>query len=163
MIFISNVVLNQNKSFINESQQTVIGLQKIEATINNDENNLEIKKILLYEKQQELEKAIIEGKDFQKRVKTEAAKLKSVTITEENVADFVKPTSELYNLWLKQEVKRKSRDNCMQIIRKLYEDKKITLAIFLNQIDKLASKEFTNIYKKAKFEGLIRREEKAKA
>lgn len=156
-------MLNQNKAFINESQQTVGSLQKVEATINNNESNLAGKKLQLQEKKQELDKAISDGNEFQGKLKAEAAKFKSVTITEDNVINFVKPTTELYDLWLKQEVKRKSRDNCMQIIRKLYEDKKITLATFLNQIDKLASKEFTNIYKKNKFEGMIRREEKTKA
>jgi len=156
-------VSNQNKTFINESKQTVVSLQKIEAVINKDESELATKKLVLDGKQQELERVVIEGRDFQRKLQAEAARLDNITITEENVTDFVKPTSELYDLWLKQEVKRRSRDNCMQIIRKLYEDKKINLPIFLNQIDKLASKEFTNIYKKDRFGGMIRREEKVKA
>jgi len=163
MLLLYIVVLNQNKTFINESKQTVVNLQKIEFSVNTNESNLATKKLVLDQKQQELERTVIEGRDFQRKLQTESARLNNITITEENVTDFVKPTSELYDLWLKQEVKRKSRDNCMQIIKKLYEDKKITLAVFLNQIDKLASKEFTNIYKKNKLEGMIRREENPKA
>lgn len=158
-----SVVLNQNKGFINESQQVVSSLQKIEGAMNSDESSLATKMLCLGEKQKELDKAIVDGKDFHQRLQAEAAKYQNINVTEENVMEFVKPTTELYDLWLKQEAKRKSRENCIQVVRKLYEDKKITLPVFLDLVDKLASKEFTNIYKKNRFETLIRREEKAKA
>eukprot|EP00826_Nyctotherus_ovalis_P034696 TRINITY_DN2910_c0_g5_i2.p5 TRINITY_DN2910_c0_g5~~TRINITY_DN2910_c0_g5_i2.p5 ORF type:complete len:107 (-),score=35.50 TRINITY_DN2910_c0_g5_i2:81-401(-) len=103
-----------------------------------------------------------EAEVFQEHLKAELTKQQSIPITEKNVMEMVKPKTELYDLWLKQEAKRKSRESCMLMMRKLYESRKIGLEVFVNEIDQLASKEFVNIYKKNKLELLIKREEKAK-
>lgn len=155
--------MEQNKTFISESKKTVASLQKVEATINSNESSLATKRLCLKEKQEELNKAIRDAKEYQDDLQVEIAKSEKVIITEDNVTEYVKAATELQALWLKQEAKRKSRDGCMQMLKKLYEDKNISLETFLKRIEKLATREFIAIYKKNKLEGLIRREEKAKA
>jgi len=151
--------LNQNKIFIKDAQITISSLQKIEQFINNKGSYIEGKILNLKKKLQEIESALNDAKEYKEKVTAKVNELKNINITEENVTEYVKPKTELYELWLQQKVKRQSRDNCMQMLRKLYEDKKISLSLFLNQTTLLASKEFTNIYKKNKLEGLIRKEE----
>ena len=151
--------MNQNKIFIKDAQITISSLQKIEQFINNKGSYVEGKILNLKKKLQEIESALNDAKEYKEKVTAKVNELKNINITEENVTEYVKPKTELYELWLQQKVKRQSRDNCMQMLRKLYEDKKISLSLFLNQTTLLASKEFTNIYKKNKLEGLIRKEE----
>ena len=151
--------MNQNKIFIKDAQITISSLQKIEQFINNKGSYIEGKILNLKKKLQEIESALNDAKEYKEKVTAKVNELKNINITEENVTEYVKPKTELYELWLQQKVKRQSRDNCMQMLRKLYEDKKISLSLFLNQTTLLASKEFTNIYKKNKLEGLIRKEE----
>jgi hypothetical protein len=153
------LVLEQNKTFIKDTQVTVNSLQKVEQIINNDESNIKGKILNLNKKLQEIKSTLNDAKEYKEKVRTEINKFQNINITEENVTEYVKPKTELYRLWLEQEVKRMSRDNCMWMIKKLYESKKISLPTFLYQIDLLASKEFVNIYKKNKLERLIKKEE----
>lgn len=155
-------MLNKNKEFISESQETVNGLQAVEANINKDESNMLTKILQIARERQELQGEIHEAEEFRERLEAELAKQQSAPVTEENVMEVVRPKTELYELWLKQEAKRKSRESCMLMIRKLYENRKISLEVLVNETDQLASKEFVNIYKKNKLELLIKREEKGK-
>ena len=160
-IFVIILALDQNKNFITQSKLTVSNLQKIEKIINDDESSIATKTLRLQEKQQEVMKAISELQTYKAKLQEELTKSASITVTEDNVTEFVKPATELQEIWLKQESKRKSRDNCIQLLRKLYEDKSISLNVFLECTERMASREFKCIYKKSKIEGLIRREERA--
>ncbi len=145
-----------------ELKQTVANLQKAEAAINQDESDLETKKLRLVEKRQELEKTTEDSRKLQVKIQTEIEKSESIDIHEDNVLEFVKPSTGLHEVWLKKEAKKKSIDECMLELKKMYEDRNITLPMLLDSVRRLSFKEFMCIYKKAKAEGLAKKQDRTK-
>ena len=148
----------RNSSYMKEVKKAADNLQKAEGVINQDESEIETKRMRVAEKTKEVGKAMDEAKKLQAKVQAEIAKSESIDINEENVLNYVKPSTELHELWLKQEAKRKSIDASVQALKKLYEDKNVRLDVFTDSVRRLASKEFFCIYKKAKLEGMIRKQ-----
>lgn len=152
----------KNANYYKEIKQAVENMQRLEVAMNKEEQEVEGKEKRLADKRKELEKATEEARELKDKIKAELEKSDKVDITKENVLVYVKPMNQVHDCWLKAESKRKSIEACMLLLKKLYEDKTIKLEVFLESVRKFSVKEFVNIYKKSKFEGMARHQARVK-
>ncbi len=156
------VVKAKNASYYKEVRKTVENLQKLEVMMNREEQEAEGKMTLLATKREELARTTQEATTVCETLRTQMESSEKVDINRDNVLVYVKPANQVHDFWLKAESKRRSIEACLMLIKKQYEDKFIKLEMFLDLSRKLATKEFVEIYKKAKFEGLVKRQMRAK-
>lgn len=155
-------MIGKSADLMKEMKQTVANMQKAESGMNEDEADLETKKLILTEKNKEMDKKVEDLKNIREKALSEVAKLESINITEENVLEYVKPPTPAQENWLKYETKRKAIDDGIQILKEFYENGDINLRTLVDSTRKLGSKQFMAIYKRQKFEGLARKEGRIK-
>ena len=74
-------------------------------------------------------------------------------LNEENIFKFVKGNNVYQDRWIELDCKIAAITECMQQMKKSYEDKAITLQQLLDITNNLSRKEFICIYKKVIVEG----------
>ena len=132
-------------------KKTVLNLQTIETVINNNESDIQYKIDLLEANMEKMMAKNKEIKGLTAEMNKELERTKKISINEKNVDDSIKPSNNLYEMWAKKEAKRRSLENCIQMIRKYYEDKLITLNMFIDTIGRLSTKQFKCLRLKLRF------------
>ena len=132
-------------------------LQNAEVALDQEEQGLKGKKEKLEATEKEVAKATSAAQELQAKFQEEMGNSEHIDINEGNVLMYVKPSDELQGRWLLMEAKKKSIEECIQTLKKFYEDKTITLAVLLDAVRRLSLKEFMCIYKKEKLEKHTRR------
>lgn len=142
----------KNDAYYSEVKQTVAGLQKIEKFTNQEEQILALELKKLQEGKVEIIKATEEIHKLKEKLQEEVEKSEKLCVNETNILQFIKPSTELQDVWLDKEAKKKSIDTCILFLKKMFESGDIKLDQLLDQTRKLAAKEFMAIYMKRKVE-----------
>ena len=156
------IVKERNVAYHNEIKQAVANLQRIEKVLNEDEQVMTMGKARLQEKRKDIDKATKEAVAFSETLRESLDKSEKIDVNEGNVLQYVKPSDELQERWLRIEAKRRSIESTIYLSKKLFEDKNIKLDQLLDTVGKLASKEHKCIYKKIKIESMIKKQAKVK-